>query len=357
MMSPLRSADEARTLALEIVNTIPDPFLVLDSELRVEAASRSFYDTFRVDVEHTLGCKLYSLGDGQWDIPALRLFLETIISEHVAMDGFEVEQDFPIVGHRVMLLSARLLLSAEGRESTILLAFKDVTANRGIEREKQKLLIQAEALSVQNRILLQELQHRVGNSLQIIASILHLKARSATSPETRRDLEDAYERVMSVALVQSHLGECEGMTEIEIGAFLSKLCGGLASSMTEESHPIAIDVLCDDSMIASSKVVSIGLIVTELVINAVKYAFPNGRRDARILVAYETQGSAWKLTVSDNGVGKAIQAVKRGSGLGTMIVDSLVKQLGASVETASGTTGVSVSVVSPTFEALLPQAA
>lgn len=357
MMSPLRSADEARTFALEIVNTIPDPFLVLDSELRVEAASRSFYATFKVDVERTLGCKLYSLGDGQWDIPALRLFLETIISKHVAMDGFEVEHDFPLVGPRVMSLSARLLLSAQSRESTILLAFKDVTAKRAVEREKQKLLIQAQALLSQNRVLFQELQHRVGNSLQIIASILHLKARSATSPETRSNLEDAYERVMSVALVQSHLGECEGMVEIEICTFLSKLCAGLMASMTEESCPIVIKVLCNDSMIASSKVASIGLIVTELVINAVKYAFPNGRRDARILVAYETQGSAWKLAVSDNGLGKARQTGKVGGGLGTMIVETLVKQLEARVEVTSGTTGVSVSVVSPTFETLLPQSA
>ncbi|MCW6511889.1 sensor histidine kinase [Lichenifustis flavocetrariae] len=357
MMNPFLTVDEARILALEIVNTIPDPFLVLDSEFRVLAASRSFHDTFKVDPEETRGRTLYELGDGQWDIPALRLLLETIIPDHAAMDAFEVEQDFPEVGHRVMLLNARQLLTPEGEKSTILLAFRDVTDGRAIEREKQELLVEAERLLSQNRILLQELQHRVRNSLQIIASILLLKARAVASIESRGHLEDAYERVMSVALVQAHLSECEGMVEIEIGAFLSKLCDSLASSMSDENRPITIEVLSDEGLIASSNVVSIGLIVTELVINAVKYAFPNGGPDSRILVTYEADGADWKLTISDNGVGKAPQVGKLGGGLGTMIVDSLVRQLGAAMDEVSGKTGVSVSIVSPTFKVLLPQAA
>ena len=110
LFHPIANIEDAQTLAQAIVNTIHEPFLVLDEQFRVLAASRSFYETFKVDPEQTQGCLLYELGDGQWDIPALRLLLETIIPEKTAMDGFEVDHDFPGVGRRIMLLNARKVI-------------------------------------------------------------------------------------------------------------------------------------------------------------------------------------------------------------------------------------------------------
>ena len=185
MLDPLNGIVDAQTLAQAIVNTIPEPFLVLDDEFRVLAASRSFYDTFRVDPQQTRGQLLFSLGNGQWDIPALRLLLETIIPERAAMDGFEVDYDFPNVGRRTMLLNARKVVYEASHTSTILLAFMDVTVRRGIERDKEALQLQTDELLRQKQVLLDEMQHRVANSLQIIASILMLKARAVTSEETR----------------------------------------------------------------------------------------------------------------------------------------------------------------------------
>ena len=121
---------DAQTLAQAIVNTIPEPFIVLDHQFRVLSASVSFYQTFKVDPEDTRGRLLYSLGDGQWDIPALRVLLETIIPERAAMDGFEVEHDFPTIGRRTMLLNARQVIYEDSSETTILLAFMDVTVRR-----------------------------------------------------------------------------------------------------------------------------------------------------------------------------------------------------------------------------------
>jgi hypothetical protein len=124
---------------------------------------------------------LYALGHGQWDIPALRLLLEAILPERVAMDGFEVDHDFPEIGRRVMLLNGRKVLYDESDTMAILLAFRDVTERRAIEDEKEALLTRSEELRRQNDILLQEMNRRVANSLQIIASILLLKARSVNS--------------------------------------------------------------------------------------------------------------------------------------------------------------------------------
>jgi two-component sensor histidine kinase len=359
MLSSLLAVEDAQVLAQAIVNTIHEPLIVLDADLRVVAASRSFYETFQVDPEHTSGLLLYALGDGQWDIPALRVLLETIIPEHAAMDDFEVEHDFPGLGHRTMLLNARMVAYETSGDRTILLAFTDVTARRAIEREKEELHEKTEELLRQNRTLLQEMQHRVSNSLQIIASILMLKAKVVTSEETRRHLRDAHERVMSVAAVQTHLHASDGIEEIEVGSYLTKLCGSLAASMIAESQQITLEVEADDGVIGSAEAVSLGLIVTELVINALKYAFPADRADARVVVSYESEGPAWKLVVSDNGIGKVeALASPPAGGLGTVIVGALVKKLNASLEVSSAKPGMCVTIArSAAAVSALPEAA
>ena len=345
MSVPIPGIEDAQTLAQAIVDTIHEPLLVLDADLRVLAASRAFYAIFRVDPSHTLGKLLYDLGDGQWNISALRLLLETIIPEQTSMDGFEVDHDFPGVGHRIMLLNARKVIYDTGVTTTILLAFTDVTARRAVERERADLLERTEELLRQKQILLQEMQHRVANSLQIIASILMLKAKAVTSEETRMHLRDAHQRVLSVAEVQSQLHASGGVDRIEVGVYLTRLCASLASSMIGDSHPMTLRVEADHGMIGSDKAVSMGLIVTELVINAVKYAFPTARAGALVLVRFESSGDDWRLVISDNGVGHAEDAPPSQGGLGTAIVEALVKQLEARVETVTSP-GLTVTITS-----------
>ena len=114
------------------------------------------------------------------------------------MENYEVEHDFPGLGRRTMCLNARKVFYEGGSHTTILLGIEDITEKLTLEREKDELLRQKD-------VLLDEMQHRVANSLQIIASILLLKARSVQSEETRQHLQDAHKRVMSVASVQQHL--------------------------------------------------------------------------------------------------------------------------------------------------------
>ena len=240
---------------------------------------------------------------------------------------------------------------------TILLAFTDVTARRAIERDKDNLLQQTEELLRQKQVLLQEMQHRVANSLQIIASILLLKARVVTSEETRHHLQDAHQRVMSVAAVQRHLNASDGIDQIDVESYLTTLCESLAASMVGDEQPIAISVMAHKGKIDSAEAVSVGLIVTELVINAIKYAFPNDRADARVLVTYEIDGADWKLVVSDNGVGKSDGDAAAKGGLGTAIVTALVMQLGAQMEVVNGAAGLRVAITRATFTSSMPQAA
>ena len=262
----------------------------------------------------------------------------------MTIDELEVVSDLPATGHRVMLLSARKIFYQNCTRATVLLTFEDITARRAIERQIQELLREKD-------MLLEEMAHRVANSLQIIASILLLKARSVQSGETRMQLEDAHRRVLSVAAVQQHL-HFSGRNElIEVGYYLTRLCETLARSMISGSRPISLKVDADAGTAMSREAVSIGLVVTELVMNALKHAFPGAKPDAAIVVSYKVAGPDWKLTVSDNGMGKPdVSAGDTKPGLGTSLVKALTRQLGAVVEVASNSRGTAVSVAHATFK-------
>ena len=334
---------DACALAQSIVDTVREPILVLDKELRVIAASRSFYSAFRVSPEETQGRLLYALGDGQWDIPKLRVLLEKIIPEKGVMEGYEVEHEFPSLGHRTMCLNARQVFYKEGAGTTILLGMEDITERSILEREKDELLRQKD-------VLLEELQHRVSNSLQIIASIILLKAKTVDSEETRRHLQDAHQRVMSVAAVQQHLHASAVSGNIDVAPYLSKLCEAIAHSMIGDNRPISIKMAGEGGHATSRQAESLGLIVTELVMNALKHAFPDDKVEGQVIVAYDMAGTDWKLSIADNGIGKpdGVFAQPK-TGLGTGIVKALAQQLGAKVETLADPQGTTVSVTHATF--------
>lgn len=132
-----QARDEALAYARSIVETVREPLLVLDGQLRVLSANRAFYGTFRVAPADTEGRLLYDLGNGQWNVPRLRSLLEEILPKRSTFEAFEVEHDFPGVGHKAMLLNARRLRQVDAER--ILLAFEDVTERRRAEAERQAL--------------------------------------------------------------------------------------------------------------------------------------------------------------------------------------------------------------------------
>jgi len=339
---------DGRGLAEAIVDTIREPLLVLDGDLRVVAASRSFYETFKMNRADVEGRPFYMLGKGQWNIPELRLLLDKILPQHSVMESYEVEHDFDGSGRRTLLLNARSVFGEGHDDRMILLAMEDVTKWRAAERAMKELMEQKD-------VLMQEMQHRVANSLQIIASILLLKARTVQSEETRLQLHDAHQRVMSIAAVQQQLQASRYGDTIELGPYLTRLCETLAASMIGGSRPIALKVDVNSGTASSSQAVSIGLMVTELVINALKHAFVQNQADRQIIVAYEVAGAAWRLSVSDNGDGRSPGiAGESKPGLGTSIVAALAHQLDAGVEVSSGPRGTQVWITHGEFTPRVP---
>jgi chemotaxis protein methyltransferase CheR len=341
----MTSAAERRSLEEAIVDTVREPLIVLDEVLRVVVASRSFYRAFAVTPEETERRFLYELGNRQWDIPALRELLAAVIPQHTTIEEFEVEHEFPKIGRRTMLLNARKIFYEGNNSTSLLVAIEDVTGRRALEREKDELLRQKD-------LLLREMSHRINNSLQIIASILLLKAHTVQSEETRRHLEDAHERVMAVATVQEQLHPTPFGTQIDARSYLTKLCESLAASMILDDRPVALTVNASEGATTSEQAVSMGLIATELVINALKHAFPGGAK-GQIVVGFESTASAWRLAVSDDGVGispRLADAPVR-AGLGTSIVEALTRQLGGRLTTLAASPGTTVSITVPRLAA------
>jgi diguanylate cyclase (GGDEF)-like protein/PAS domain S-box-containing protein len=126
--------NEASEYAENIINTVREPLIVLDQDLRVVTASRSFYEFFKVKPEETEGQLIYNLGNDQWDIPKLRELLETILPQKTTFDNYEVEHYFATIGRRIMLLNARQIQRALGKERVILLDIEDITERKEAEQ-------------------------------------------------------------------------------------------------------------------------------------------------------------------------------------------------------------------------------
>jgi two-component sensor histidine kinase len=206
--------------------------------------------------------------------------------------------------------------------------------------------------------LLEEIQHRIANSLQIIAGIILMKANTVSSEEARRLLHDTHDRVVSIATVQQQLTASMIIGPIEMVPYLTRLCTALATSMIDDVRPVTLKVVGMAGTLSSRQAESIGLITTELVMNALKHAFPSESMKGQINIRYDVDGTNWKLTVTDNGIGKpdGVFAQPK-TGLGTGIVKALAQELEARVETVAGREGTIVSIAHATFGATATRAA
>jgi PAS domain S-box-containing protein len=133
-----QTAAIAALAASEIVETVPSALIVLDKNLIITSANRAFYQTFRTSQSETEGSLIYDLGNRQWDIPALRTLLESVIPHRASVEGFEVEHDFLSIGRRTMLVNARKIFSPGDHDGSILLAIEDVSEERLARKESQR---------------------------------------------------------------------------------------------------------------------------------------------------------------------------------------------------------------------------
>ena len=326
----------ALSLMLAVIASSNAPLLLIDGDLRVIAASASFCRQFQIEPASVPGNRLSALGQGEWDVPQLTSLLEATASGAAEVHAYEFDLKRDERAPRLLVMNAHKLDYDDKEQIRVLLAIADVTEARANEKLKDNLLRE-------KAILLQEVQHRVANSLQIIASILMQSARKVQSEETRGHLHDAHSRLMSIAAVQKHLAASR-LGDVELRPYFVQLCKSLGASMIHDPKVISIEVVVDESVTNAEVSVSLGLIVTELVINALKHAFP-GHRAGKIVVEYGSHDRNWTLSVSDNGIGMPSDSESTRPGLGTNIVEALAKRLDADVRFASADPGTAVSIV------------
>ena len=326
----------AHNLAMAMVASSDAPVLLIDGDQMVIAASASFCRSFEIDPAKSSGLPIFELGSGEWDVRQLRSLLKAVGSGLAEVPPYDMRLAREGQKARQLVITAHKLEFGGGENTRVLVTVSDVTDARIAEKLKDDLLRE-------KAILLQEVQHRVANSLQIIASVLMQSARKVQSEETRSHLKDAQQRIMSIATVQKQLAASR-LGDVELRPYFTQLCESLGASMIRDHHEQSIAVDVDDSVVLADASVSLGLIVTELVINALKHAFPGGRAGT-IKVGYASHGPNWTLSVGDDGVGMPRESRDAAPGLGTSMVEALAKQLKARIQVTDARPGTLVSVI------------
>ncbi|TSD90770.1 PAS domain-containing protein [Mycobacterium sp. KBS0706] len=314
----------AHIQAQSIVDTIPEPLLVLDNSLRVEAVSRSFYDTFQVSEEETVGRPVYELGNGQWDIPDLRRLLEEVAARSTAVVEFEVDHDFPSIGRRTMLVSAHRLFQPDRSSRSMLVSIVDASKSRQREAESE--------------LLVGELRHRIKNLLAMIQALAQQTMTEGRSAEQYRD--DFLGRFRSLAAAQDLAFGGEGET-------------GLRSLVEQTIQPFAGKgkVVIEPGPavgLARSQIVPISLILHELATNALKYGALSAP-EGRVQIGWRIErDSAPRLRVHWQEHDGPPVTPPATTGFGTRLIEfAASRELGGRVELDYQPSGLTVEILLP----------
>ncbi|WBH16231.1 PAS domain-containing sensor histidine kinase [Sphingomonas radiodurans] len=310
-----------------IVDTVSDPLLVLDSSLCVQSASRSFFETFHVDRYETIGKPLYELGDGQWDIPTLRSLLTEVIPRATAILDYQVEHDFPHLGRRTMLLTARTLHHPDISSHTMLLSIVDVT-----ERKRK---------DTARDLLFGELRHRMKNLLGLAQSMARqMPAEGCTAAQYRDDFLGRFSALMDAEDVAFSEHDQGDLTDLLERVFAPYLADSAAALITPSE---AVDL-------SPRMLTSLGLAFHELATNAAKYgalSVPGGK--VRVGWTVEKGSNALRITWSESN-GPPVTPPTT-TGYGTQLIESTITySLFGTIKTDYAKSGVQVDIVIPLDE-------
>ena len=329
--------ERERLLSTGIVDTVREPLLVLDEQLGIISASRSFYATFHVEPAETVGRKLDDLGNGQWAIPALLELLTDVVPRNTSVEDFEVKHVFPKIGDRNILLNARKVHREGNHTHMLLLAMQDITERRRLEAERTAALDHAERL-------LEELNHRVMNSLSMIGGIIAMEARNLSDEDCKAAFTRMRARVDAVGKLYKTLSRAGTVDQVNTRQYLSSLVEDLIISSGNAKPPeLKVDVV--ELPLSTRVAIPLGLIVNELATNSLKYAF-NEDGGGHLSVLLGVENDMFQLSISDNGGGIDPNA-RVDSGLGQKLTEAFTTQLSGKMTTQSDETGTRHRLVFP----------
>lgn len=329
--------ERERLLSKGIVDTVREPLLVLDEQLGIISASRAFYATFHVEPGETVGRKLDDLGNGQWAIPALLELLTDVVPRNTSVEDFEVKHVFPKIGERNILLNARKVHREGNHTHMLLLAMQDITERRRLEAERAAALDHAERL-------LEELNHRVMNSLSMIGGIIAMEARNLSDEDCKAAFTRMRARVDAVGKLYKTLSRAGAVDQVNTRQYLSSLIEDLIISSGHAKPPeLKVDIV--ELPLSTRVAIPLGLIVNELATNSLKYAFSE-EGGGHLSVLLGVENDMFQLSISDNGGGIDPNA-RVDSGLGQKLTEAFTTQLGGKMTTHSDETGTRHRLVFP----------
>lgn len=338
-ISERRKTERALATALayadDIIATLREPFVVLNIDLRVKTANRSFYDSFKVTKEETENHLVYDLGNGQWDIPALRNLLDEVLARNQSVHDFEVEHTFPTLGRKTMLLNARPFPPDSKHPELILLAVEDVTALRG----------RADELAEANRHkdeFLATLAHELRNPLAPIRNAvqyLGMEGLTERDVKTARDVISRQVAVM-VRLIDDLLDVSRiSRNKLDIRKQRVELAS-VVESAVESSRPLIQQCgheltirLPPEAVALDADPIRLAQVFLNLLNNAAKYT----KRGGHIWLTADREGSDAIVSVRDNGIGIPGDMLPR--------IFDMFTQVDRSLERSQGGLGIGLTLV------------
>lgn len=319
-------------LTKSIVDTIRDPLVVLENDMTIVIASRSFLTIFGTTEAETRGRRVAELGQHQWDVPALRHLMEKVLPENKPIESFEIEDDFPGLGRRVFNLNARKISQLGNHSHRMLLVFEDITDRK--QRERDALTLTS------------EISHRIKNNLQIVVGLIAYESKWTAAPCVL-GYKAMQSRISAIAQLYGLISQSSRGRAIGVDAYLAEIAKTLAETLLGDTSDIRIRVESEPLEIDADRAVPFGLLVNELVTNSIKHAFPEGR--GVVLLRVAQVGDRLELTVSDNGVGMNSKVIEKIPGnRGSDYVAIFVRQLkGSIVATEAQSEGTSVRISVP----------
>ena len=374
------SEAEAREYYESVINTVREPLISLDQDLRVVSVSRSFYNFFKVIPEETVGQLIYDLGNKQWDIPKLRELLETILPQKATFDNYEVEHDFAGIGRRVMLLNARQIERVMGRERIILLAIEDITQRREIEnglkkahQELTELATELKRAARVKAIFLANMSHELRTPLSSINGFSEVLYDETIGPLNEKQKQYVNFVMTSGKHLLLLINQILDMAKIESGktkltvsiipmkSLLREIALLVTDMIGKKKLQLSLEIAEDLSDIEGDDL-KVKEIIYNLLSNAIKFTPGGGTIGMRAKQA----GSEIDIEVWDTGIGIAPENMEKifegffrvdtpysrlieGTGLGLPISRKLVELHGGSlsVESAGLDKGTSVRLSLP----------
>ena len=325
---------ETSEFAESVINTVREPLIALDQDLRVVLVSRSFYEFFRVKPEETVGQLIYDLGNKQWNIPKLRELLETILPQKATFDNYEVEHNFATIGRRIMLLNAQHIKRALGKERVILLAIEDITDRKKVEQLKDEFIGMV--------------SHELRTPLTVISGAIQTALDKRISREDLRELlTEAHSSSEALADILDNLLELSRHQagRLTLDKKLTNLSEIIRNTVDKihRQNPERKAIVDISNKIPPLLVdpVRFERIIYNLIENAFKYSAEG--TEVRVFTRQEKGNLA--VGVSDHGVGLSTQeqkklfepferlgtTSKKGIGLGLMVCKRLVEAHGGHI--------------------------